>query len=318
MTARVTVGLPVFNGERFLAETIRSVLDQTFGDLELVIADNGSTDGTEAICRGFAAGDSRVRYHRSEVNRGAAWNYNRLVGLATSPYFTWQAADDVLRPEFLARCIAVLDARPEVALAYTAAEYIDADGRHRRFHRNPDGYGVGASPGERVRSAMRVTTHCFEVFGVVRLGQLRQTRLIGAYPASDLVLLAELALLGEFAQVSEPLFRHRMHKSRSVRQHADRRDLVRWYSTGATRLAAPRWRLLLEYARAFGVLPVPWPARTAALLTLPPWMLRHRLQLAYDVAALLPPPVAARAREVRDCRRGQLMALRVVARGDDT
>lgn len=318
MAPVVTVGIPVFNGEPYLAETIESVLAQDLQDFVLVISDNGSTDGTEAICRQFAARDSRIAYHRNERNRGAAWNYNRLVELADSPYFRWQAADDVIRPSFLSECVRVLEASPDVVLCYAAAEYVNADGTHRRVMRNPAGYGESVSARQRVRSLLATTTHCFEVFGVIRHEQLAKTRLIGAYPASDLVLLAELSLLGRFAQVPEPLFVHRMHRNRSVFQHEDRRDLVRWYVPDARRIAAPRWRLLVEYFDAFRSLPVPWTGRAAAIAALVPWAFRHRLQLGYDLAACLPQPIAMQAQQARDRRRERRARARVVARGDRT
>ena len=111
-TPRVTIGLPVFNGERFLRESVESVLGQDFGDLELLVADNASTDATLDIVHEFAAADRRVRVLRSDRNRGAAWNYNRLVGEARGELFRWHAHDDVLLPAAVQRCVTALDADP--------------------------------------------------------------------------------------------------------------------------------------------------------------------------------------------------------------
>ncbi len=72
----VSIGLPVYNGDNFLAEAIDSILRQTMEDFELIISDNASTDRTEEICREYAAGDSRIRYYRNESNLGAMANYN--------------------------------------------------------------------------------------------------------------------------------------------------------------------------------------------------------------------------------------------------
>ena len=68
---RVSIGMPVYNGAAFLKESLDSLLSQTYGDFELIISDNASTDETESICRSYAAGDPRVRYQRQEENRGA-------------------------------------------------------------------------------------------------------------------------------------------------------------------------------------------------------------------------------------------------------
>src|SRR4051794_21589581 len=111
-TPTLTIGLPVFNGARFVQETIDSVLAQTFTDFELLISDNASTDETEAIARSAADGDGRITYRRNEVNVGLARNLNLLVPLATGRLFKWAAADDVLRPTYLERCVATIDADP--------------------------------------------------------------------------------------------------------------------------------------------------------------------------------------------------------------
>ncbi len=125
---RVTVGLPVYNGEKFLGEAIESVLDQTFEDFELVISDNASTDATEEICRDYAARDRRVRYARAPQNRGAAWNFNRAFELAGGEYFKWLAHDDVIGPRYLARTVEALDHDASLVLCHSQTGIIDGEG----------------------------------------------------------------------------------------------------------------------------------------------------------------------------------------------
>jgi glycosyltransferase involved in cell wall biosynthesis len=98
---RVSLGMPVYNGERYLEKTFDSVLAQTYKDFELVISDNGSTDRTQAICERYAKMDSRVKYHRNSKNIGIAPNFNRVYELSPSEYFKWTDYDDLLAPEFL-------------------------------------------------------------------------------------------------------------------------------------------------------------------------------------------------------------------------
>src|SRR3954454_13625589 len=86
---RLTIGLPVHNGERYLEESLTALMKQTFSDFELIISDNASTDGTEAICRRHADQDPRIRYIRQSHNLGAADNHNLLVPLARGEYFKW-------------------------------------------------------------------------------------------------------------------------------------------------------------------------------------------------------------------------------------
>src|SRR5687767_9303189 len=109
---RVSIGLPVFNGESHLALALDSVLAQTFGDFELVISDNGSTDSTRQICEDYAKRDARIRYLRSDENRGAAWNYNRVFERSRGAFFKWMAHDDLIAPQYLERCVEALDRAP--------------------------------------------------------------------------------------------------------------------------------------------------------------------------------------------------------------
>jgi glycosyltransferase involved in cell wall biosynthesis len=98
---KVSIGMPVFNGEPFIREALDSLLAQTFSDFELIISDNGSTDGTEAICREYAATDPRIRYVRQPKNRGALFNFQFVLDEARGEYFMWAAHDDRRLPEFL-------------------------------------------------------------------------------------------------------------------------------------------------------------------------------------------------------------------------
>src|SRR5882672_4922425 len=124
---QVSVGLPVYNGERFLRQTLESIVVQTFSDIEVVISDNASTDTTEAICRELAARDIRIKYHRQQVNHGPFWNFSRVCRLSRGQYFLWMAYDDILLPTYIERCVGVLDKDPEVVLCYSQMDDIDED-----------------------------------------------------------------------------------------------------------------------------------------------------------------------------------------------
>ena len=125
---RVSIGMPVYNGENFLAEALDSMLAQTFVDFELIISDNASTDRTKAICRDYAARDRRIRYHRVDDNQGATWNFNHTFELARGEYFKWAAHDDLCDPTFVARCVEVLDSDPTVICCHTQTRHIDIHG----------------------------------------------------------------------------------------------------------------------------------------------------------------------------------------------
>jgi len=124
-TPRVSVVIPVWNGERTIAATLDSVLAQTVRDIEVLVIDDGSTDGTAAIVSKSA--DSRVALHRFE-NRGLAASRNRGMRLARGEFIAFVDADDLWRPERLARQLEALDAAPTAALAYSFTDCIDEGG----------------------------------------------------------------------------------------------------------------------------------------------------------------------------------------------
>lgn len=128
----ISLGLPVYNGENFLRDTLDSILAQTFKDFELIISDNASTDSTEEICRAYAAQDQRVHYHRNEHNLGAARNYNRAFELSNGKYFKWAAHDDLYAPEYLEQCVKILESNPSIVLCYSPVIFIDNQGKQLR------------------------------------------------------------------------------------------------------------------------------------------------------------------------------------------
>jgi glycosyltransferase involved in cell wall biosynthesis len=248
---RVTVGLPVYNGEAYLAQAIESLLGQTYPDFELIISDNASTDGTGSICSDFERRDGRIRYARSDVNVGAAANYNRLVEMARGDYFKWAAHDDLCLPGYLESCVAVLDANPGVVVCYPRTRIIDEEGRDRGPYQD-DLHLTSPRSHERFRDVVfREAGECNAVFGLIRTGVLRKTGLIGNYPASDMILLSELALHGNFHEVPEALFQRRDHPTTSIRANVTAGERAAWFDPKkADKVQLVHWRWALEYHRA--------------------------------------------------------------------
>jgi glycosyltransferase involved in cell wall biosynthesis len=212
---RLTVGLPVYNGDACVAEAIQSVIDQTYTDWQMIICDNASTDRTGEICRDFAARDPRIRYVRNEVNIGLTRNHNKAFELSSSELFKWVAHDDVCLPTFFERCIEALDAHPTAAMAYPLGRAIDGEGKplDRYVWTSPTRYDQ-PSAAERFESLTadfdrqnRAGTQHPGIyfFGVMRSSLLRKTRLEMSHMWSDISMLAELALEGPFIEVPEIL-----------------------------------------------------------------------------------------------------------------
>lgn len=212
---RLTVGLPTYNGERFIRESIESLLAQSFRDFELVISDNGSTDATGSICERYSRLDPRVRLFRQDKNLGSAANHNFVIEQARGEFFKWAADDDVYGRDLLVRCVQLLDANPDAVVAHSFDALIDEQGTVvsqppytletdstsavRRFHSLL--YGRGGN----------------DIYGVVRTGTIRRTQMHGSYHNADRTLVAELALHGRFVQWPEVLFYRRDHPDRAER-----------------------------------------------------------------------------------------------------
>ncbi len=260
----VTVGLPVHNGQRYLAETLDSLLAQDLRDFELLIADNGSDDATPDICLEYARRDARVRVHRIEVNHGAAWNYNRLVGLAKGRYFKWAGYDDLLDPGVLSACVEALERDPAAVVAYPPTVIIDGDGRRVQVYDDRLQLRQRTASQRVAVLASRIGL-CNPCFGVMRTAVLQRTGLIRPYVSSDVTLLAEMAAYGCFAPVDGPAFHRRIHAGSSRQGRTTMAEVARWFDTSRRSAPrAPRLRLLVETTLALGRTGLPRGQRSAA------------------------------------------------------
>ena len=124
----VTVGIPVFNGERFISHAIESVLAQTFADYELLISDNASLDDTARICTEFAANDVRIKFVQQEKNRGPYWNLRFVTERAAGQLLVWLAHDDAMHDRFIEECVAYLDRNSRVVMVSTDFRIVDESG----------------------------------------------------------------------------------------------------------------------------------------------------------------------------------------------
>lgn len=289
MSPVLSVGLPVFDGERYLPAALRSVQEQDLGDIEIVLSDNGSTDGTQEICRAAAAADDRVRYLRSDVNRGGAWNYMRVARAARAPFFTWMAADDVKLPGFASGCVdALTDAGPGTVLACPRTRLIDADGvPFEDLHDSHMGMDAPA-PHRRVRNLLR-SQASHVLYGVIRTDELRRTRGLLPMVGDDMVLLTELLCRGPMVLVDEHLFHQRRHREQLSQQGHEQ---VKWHAPQArVRFAFPQVRLDAELCRAVGLAPLDPAERVRCWAQVgPSWVFPRWHAIARDVATALGVP----------------------------
>jgi len=248
---RVSIGMPVYNGEKYIEATIDSILSQTYTDFEFIISDNASTDKTQEICLGFQARDPRVHYHRNSINLGAAPNYNHVFELSSSEYFKWADYDDLIAPEFLSKCIEVMDRDPEIVLCFPLSRIINENGEIL----NDWQYKSDTSSHEpqiRFRNLLEKPEMAYQISGLMRSSAIRRTSLHGSYPSSDLVFLSELTLCGKFHELPEYIFFPRSHPDQSTKGSLTvERNRVSFFNTANEgKILLPKWMLLRGYLDA--------------------------------------------------------------------
>ena len=299
---RVSIGLPIFNAVRYLEQSLDSIRSQTYRNFELIISDNASTDASEEICRRQAAEDPRIRYHRNPRNQGATFNFRQVVKLSSGEYFLWAAHDDMFAPEYVERCVALLERNPEVVLCYSKSVEIDEQGQP--LERREQALAADAAdPHERFRQLIRMDHNCETMFGVMRAGVLKRTSIHGDFPDSDRCMLAEVALYGRFHELPEHLFFHRKHAQQMTRQFPSRQERMAQLNPDRRFLMVfPYFRQFKEYIRAIRRAPLGWRERALCYFQMLRWLRDNAPRLVRDLryfVARLLQPIRVRYRQWR-------------------
>ncbi len=223
----VSIGLPVYNGERFIQHALDSLLAQDYPNMELIISDNASTDRTRDICLAYQVKDSRVHYYRNDVNIGMMSNFKRALDLASGEYFMFAAHDDTWKPEFISVLLSDLRSHPEAEVVMSALDIVNEDGQLIKPVRLDQG---DKSPNEQGYFSMllRLMTlwgrssksHHYYLYGLFRRKFLQET--FGYYVDTafgDRMFIALLALLSPFRYVPQVLFYKTRHPDDLLHRH---------------------------------------------------------------------------------------------------
>ena len=224
---KLSIGIPVYNGERFLPALFANLTAQTFRDFEIVVSDNASTDLTAQICDEWMRRDPRIRYHRNARNLGACANFNQVFALSKGPLFKWAACDDSYGPGYLEACVRILDEHPDVVLAQTDVVCVDDSGTPferdaatghfiipgttLHYATDPIDIGESSSALGRFYDVLFRCRSNSQIFGVVRREALARTALLPNFLGSEKATVLELSLLGRFGQDRAPLFHRCYH-----------------------------------------------------------------------------------------------------------
>jgi glycosyltransferase involved in cell wall biosynthesis len=249
-TPRLSIGLPVYNGARFIAQSLDALLGQSFDDFELIISDNASTDETGDICRKYEKQDPRVRYVRQPCNIGLSPNHNFTLNEARGELFKWASHDDLYARDLLKLCIEALDGHPDVVLAHSWSARIDESSKLI----GADEYPLTTAsprPSERFRTTL-VDFGGDDDYGVIRTHVLRRVAPRDSYHHADRTIVTELALQGQFYQVPEWLYFRRYHPEQAEFKHVTVRSrCANMDPRRADPLKNPVVRLYGEYILAY-------------------------------------------------------------------
>lgn len=298
---RITIGMAMYNGERYLAESIESILAQTYTNWEIIISDNASEDATEQLCRDYARKDQRIRYYRNHKNIGAGPNHVRVCDMARTEFFKWHSCDDVCAPTFLQKCIDILDADKAVVLCHPLTKLIDSESRVTGEYKRRQATHSKNAP-ERFRQMVWYDHMCYQIYGVIRTESIRKCGGMGCYVHGDGVLLSRLALLGRFHEIPEFLFLNRRHDRQSAatvaaRLKGRRRRLFNcsgqqpppdwWDPRMRGAITFPYFRILYEYAASLRMLPLSLRDRLLCYAYLFPWSCKVAPRMANDLLMAL-------------------------------
>lgn len=208
----IAIGLPVYNGEKYLGQSIESILGQTFGDFTLLISDNFSTDGTWEICNRYAILDRRIQLRQNSKNLGVILNSRRVFEETRSEFFMWHAHDDLLGSNYLLKCYQVLVFHREYVACGTKQTLIDRKGRESRSI-SIDENRHEEDPAERLSNHFLNGAPVLFFNSLIRRDALQKVfRMMYGVETGDAVLIMGLLILGKFHQIQEVLRYRRLHE----------------------------------------------------------------------------------------------------------
>jgi glycosyltransferase involved in cell wall biosynthesis len=280
---RLTFGIPVYNGEKYLPAALTSIQEQDLSDIRIVISDNGSTDATEEFCRARAAEDDRIDYRRYDQNRGGLWNFQNVITQTDTELFSFMAADDVKLPAFASATIAALDeGGSEYSFALPRTQLIDGDGVIYEDLNDLDMKMDAPTPHERVRGMLRAQAS-HPMYGVMRMDAIRKTRGMVSSLGNDMVFLVELLCIGRMALAPEQLFLQRHHDAQVSVQGVTSSS---WFATGKKgNRSFAETRTNIELYRGVAHSDIPYSEKLKTWATLgPSWVFPRWRAMARDVA----------------------------------
>lgn len=232
----VSIGMPVYNGEKYIRQALDSLLAQDFKDFELIISDNASTDCTAEICQKYLVRDQRIKYHRNNINLGLWENFNKVLTLARGLYFMWAACDDIWEPSYISKLIKIIESNKSIVLASTDFDNIDENGKQTRTY--PKILKLSSLETIFKRLLQFIMFEESEgkanlVHGIMRLNTLKEigsfNKILGEW-AADMLLVFSMLFKGNFYIIDELLFHKRIGGVSSHRKMSRWENISKWHT----------------------------------------------------------------------------------------
>lgn len=249
----VSIGMPVYNGDRYLRLALNSLLAQDYQHFEIIISNNASTDYTAKICQEYAVKDSRIHYVRNLQNIGSTKNFNQVFELSKGQYFMWAAHDDLWEKTYLRKAVNKLEETPNAVLCCCDVVFIDAQGSViHEWTANPKKQNIETLGMNVVQRSHQLIAKAgwYTIYSLIRKEALIKTNLFLEEYGPDVIILQELNLLGEFVKIKEPLFFYRLHdhQDQTEKYQSQKQQGKAPYSNLVRNLLKTIWNSQLEEA----------------------------------------------------------------------
>lgn len=238
----LTIGLPVYNGEKTIKKILESILAQTFQDFILIISDNASTDLTEKICEEYSKKDSRIQYIKQKKNIGLLNNWNFLLKNATTKYFMWIEADDYYDHDFIKKNIQILESNEKFVGSISNSVYYDA------LDKSPQSIQTTGSYGKKAISYLKFNRGT-GIFAIYRTKQFQKSMICGEYGAWDLQIMLKVLKYGDLNVLNKVLH------FKSARGISSKSDITYMRKNGISfsKIIFPYWPVTIFCIRQFGI-----------------------------------------------------------------
>lgn len=265
----VTIGMPVFNESCFIENSLKSILNQDYPNLKIIISDNASTDDTYAKCMALASTDSRVSIHKFETNQGAGSNFMHVFDNAAEEarYFMWAAGHDLWAQNYISECVFALESHPAASIAFGSSDWIDENGE---FFGRECGWTDtrGLRPVARFFTVIWGNMH--PVLGLIRLAHLKKFQFATTYAGHDLVILSKLSLLGDFIHATSTSWSRREFRGQESHNNKIKRYRSAEYKLSNSILNKwfPLLKLPIELIKTITNSSLSFPEKTLSIIAL--------------------------------------------------